>query len=279
MRRLAISLLSVIACLGATAAAQERREPAVEVMVLSTYHLGNPGQDLVNMAADDALAPKRQRELERLADSLARFRPTKVAVEAQTSAKDLTLPSYRAWTPDKLKTQRNETQQIGYRLAARLGHREVYGIDEQPGPGEPDYFPFGKVVAFAAENGQAAKLAAMQADVQAQVKSLEAAQGTSTLPQLLARVNTRAYDLRGQREGYYGLLQIGDAEQQPGAELNALWYMRNAKIFAKLMKAAQPGDRIVVVYGAGHGYWLRHLVENTPGFKLVDPLPYLAGAK
>lgn len=73
------------------------------------------------------------------------------------------------------------------------------------------------------------------------------------------------------------MLGFGDALSQPGAELNAGWYERNAKIFAKLMMVAKPGDRIVIVYGAGHAYWLRHFIENTPGFQLVDPAPYLAG--
>jgi hypothetical protein len=77
---------------------------------------------------------------------------------------------------------------------------------------------------------------------------------------------------------YYGLLQFGDTEDQPGAELNGAWYTRNAKIFAKLMTVARPGDRIVVVYGAGHAFWLRHFIENTPGLELVDPVPFLAGS-
>jgi Family of unknown function (DUF5694) len=41
------------------------------------------------------------------------------------------------------------------------------------------------------------------------------------------------------------------------------------------MKIAKPGDRIVVLYGAGHNYWLRDFVRTTPGFALVDPLAYL----
>ena len=71
------------------------------------------------------------------------------------------------------------------------------------------------------------------------------------------------------------MLSIGDTEQQPGAEFNAMWYLRNAKIFAKLMTVAEPGDRILVVYGAGHAYWLRHFASETPGFTNVDPAPYL----
>lgn len=77
---------------------------------------------------------------------------------------------------------------------------------------------------------------------------------------------------------YYSILGIGDSEQQPGAELNALWYMRNAKIFAKLMTVAEPGDRLLVVYGGGHNYWLRHFASETPGYRSVDPVPYLEEA-
>ena len=35
------------------------------------------------------------------------------------------------------------------------------------------------------------------------------------------------------------------------------------------------GDRIIVVYGAGHSYWLRNLVKQMPGYKLVEATDYL----
>jgi hypothetical protein len=54
-----------------------------------------------------------------------------------------------------------------------------------------------------------------------------------------------------------------------------MWYLRNAKMFSKLTLIARPGDRVLVLVGAGHAYWLRHFVETTPGFRLADPRPYL----
>jgi pheromone shutdown protein TraB len=51
--------------------------------------------------------------------------------------------------------------------------------------------------------------------------------------------------------------------------------MRNAKIAAKLMDIARPGDRVVVIFGSGHKHWLEQVLSNTPGFQVVDPLPYL----
>jgi hypothetical protein len=33
---------------------------------------------------------------------------------------------------------------------------------------------------------------------------------------------------------------------------------------------------VLVVYGAGHNYWLREFAAGTPGFRLVDTNDYLA---
>jgi predicted proteasome-type protease len=57
-----------------------------------------------------------------------------------------------------------------------------------------------------------------------------------------------------------------------------MWYMRNAKMFAKLGLVAQPGERVLVLVGSGHLYWLRHFVEQTGGYDLVEPGQYLREA-
>ena len=61
--------------------------------------------------------------------------------------------------------------------------------------------------------------------------------------------------------------------------LNAMWYLRNAKMFAKLALIAEPGERVLVIVGSGHKVWLDHLVEHTPGFIEVSPVPYLQMAE
>ncbi|MEE4211068.1 MAG: DUF5694 domain-containing protein, partial [Parvularcula sp.] len=77
---------------------------------------------------------------------------------------------------------------------------------------------------------------------------------------------------------YYGLLPIGNGDEQPGAELNAYWYMRNAKMFAKIDMIAEPGDRVLVIAGSGHATWLRHFARRMPGYELVDSMPFLIAA-
>jgi len=57
-----------------------------EILVLGTYHMANPGQDVFNMHADSVLSPKRQQEVAQLIEVLKKFRPTKIAVEASVGS-------------------------------------------------------------------------------------------------------------------------------------------------------------------------------------------------
>lgn len=250
--------------------AAQRAKP-VEVMVLGTWHFDNPGLDLYNAKADDVRTERRQAELRVLADALASFKPTKVMVELAAKTPDLVDAGYAAFTPVELTSNRNEAVQIGYRVARQLGHPQVYAIDVQ-GP-----FPFDKVAAFAKAKGKEEQLAAVMRQAAEATKQFERDQPTSSIPALLSSYN-RPDGFQSSISGYYGILGLGDAVEQPGAELNAAWYLRNARIWSNLMRAAEPGDRILVVYGAGHNYWLRHFASETPGYRNVDPLPFLSRA-
>ncbi|MFN3944891.1 MAG: DUF5694 domain-containing protein [Allosphingosinicella sp.] len=276
MRKLA-AVWAMIAMMSGTAATAATETPApVEVMVVGTWHFGNPGQDLINVESADVTTAQRQVELEAIAAALAEFRPTKVMVERVAPESDLLDPRYAAFDPAQLATVRDERVQIGYRLAHRLGHRTVWAIDEQAKDGEPDYFPFGRLIAWDRAHGAGDLPQRVQARGAAMMRDFAEMQARASLAEMLVHAN--APGAQGGISGYYDMLRIGGVDDQPGAELNALWYMRNAKIFAKLMLAAEPGDRILVVYGAGHNYWLRHFAAETPGFRNVDPRPYLARA-
>jgi len=245
----------------------------IQVMVLGTYHFGNPGQDLHNMKVDSVLTPAKQAELAEVASCLAKFNPTKIAVEALSDRSDFVTKKFEEFTPETLNRDPDERTQIAFRLARQLGHKSVYGIDEQSKT--IDYFPFDKVDAYAKAHEQGAALDWIQEKVGQMMKQMETAQKTKPIRVMLADVNEPARVLSDHQNFYYALLPLANEKEQPGAELNAAWYQRNAKIFAKLTQIAQPGDRVLVVFGSGHAFWLRHFVQNTPGFHLVEPRDYL----
>ena len=268
MKIFAITLVLLLTVSRAPAETPRPSAP-IKVMVLGTYHFDNPGHDLHNMKVDDVLTPAKQAELADVATRLARFQPTQIAVEAVSERSDLTTAKFDGFTPEVLTKNRDERVQIAFRLAAKLGQKSVYGIDEQSDT--IDYFPFDKVDSYAKAHGKADELDRMHHDVEQMLKEMEAAQRTNSIAQMLTRINAPARIASEQRSFYYALLSVGQGPEQPGADLNAAWYLRNAKIFAKLTQIAQPGARVLVVFGFGHAYWLRHFVQNTPGFELIEP--------
>jgi len=251
--------------------ADEAREP-VRVMVLGAYHFANPGADLNNARVDDVLTPQRQKELATLAETLKTFRPTVVAVEASAEP-PYADTGYSGFKPEDLTSKRNETVQIGYRVAHAAGIERVYAIDEQPSEGEPDYFPYDRVHQQAEETGEAERLKVM-ADFGSIIAKFEEQQKSQSVPELLMFWNSEKIP----DDFYWDVMTIGKGEQQTGAELAAYWFMRNAKIFNKLVQVTKPGDRVILVYGAGHGAWLREMVDKTPGYILEPVMPYLKQA-
>jgi hypothetical protein len=279
------SVVLVVLALGsgvATSTAASAEPAPVDVMVLGAYHFANPGLDTNNIKVDTVLTPERQADLARVAKALATFKPTHVMVEMQSDAPDFAVAEYGRFDDAMLARDANEIVQIGYRTARVAGLKTVNGIDEQPKAGEPDYFPYDKLQETAAKFGQTAELDALNLPIIAWLKDFETAQKRHSVGQMLLRMNDAAYD-RMSMDNYYGMLPIGDHDAQTGADLNAAWYLRNAKIFGKLMQVAKPGAkvpaRVLVVYGGGHGYWLRHFASLTPGYRNVDVLPYLERAR
>ncbi len=275
MRKLigALALLSVLSAPAILAA-----EPTVEVMVLGTYHFANPGQDKVNAQIDPVTTPAKQAQLAQVAERLARFKPTVIAVERVAKDQATMLDHrYPEFTQADLLTNPDERVQIAYRLASKLGLKQVYGVDEVAAEGEPDYFPFDPVQKWAEANSRTGTIDAMFGPIQEWVAQLEEDQKTRPVADILADLNAPDHPIaiKSMGEGYYRLLTLGRGRDLPGADLNARWYARNARIFAKLTQVVKPGDRVLMVYGSGHNYWLRHFASETGGFKLVEAGPYL----
>lgn len=245
---------------------------AISVLVLGAYHFDNPGRDVNNLDAEDVRAPARQAELEVLAEEIAAFRPTAIAIE-RVAPPPYIDNGYASFTPEALAEDRDERVQLAYRIAHNTGINRVYAIDEQPADDEPDYFPFDTVQAFVEEAGQQDRLREF-ADLSEQLLAFAEAQKTATIPELLLMVNSPEFG----ESFYWDIIRLGEGENQPGAELAAYWFMRNAKIFNKLDQVAQPGDRILVVYGAGHGYWLNEITARTTDYRVEPLAPYLERA-
>src|ERR1700683_3057527 len=149
-------ILLLLGAMAMSMASWPQTDARPEILVLGTYHMSSPGRDVYNMQADDVLAAKRQEEIAQLIEVLKKFHPTKIAIEADAGSQRVA-QEYSDYLAGKYTLTRNETNQIGYRLAKELGHHAVYAVDQ-----EGD-FPWQRVVNYAKANGRNDKLDAISA--------------------------------------------------------------------------------------------------------------------
>lgn len=255
-----ITLVTLVALVPIAASAQAP-PPRVEVLVLGTYHMANPGRDVFNTEADDVLSPKRQAEIRELTEVLSRFRPTKVAVEASFNSSAVAR-RYEAYLVDEHELTRNETEQIGFRLARQLGHATVYPVDVD---GE---FPLLRLQDYATANGLEAEFQTLMDRVGARVEEESEYLRSHTVLEALLRMNSEE-SVRQDVGSYYQFVRFGKPWNWAGADLLASWFHRNVRIFSNIVDLAEsPGERVLVVYGAGHLGWLRDMVAADPTLRL-----------
>lgn len=257
MRRIVL-LLALVAIPGISWAQTDTRP---EILVLGTYHMANPGHDIHNMQADDVLSPKRQQEIAQLMETLKKFHPTKIAIEAEVGGQRAQ-KEYADYVAGKYTLTRNEIDQIGFRLARELGHRAIYPVDVD---GD---FPWQRVVNYAKANGVNEKFETINAGWGTMVKEQGDFLGSHSVLETLRFMNDDSRPARDMAL-YFAVVRYGDPYDYAGSDLLAAWYQRNIRIYRNILALIDsPSEKILVIYGSGHLGWLRQDISNDASVRL-----------
>ncbi len=231
------------------------------VLVLATYHMDNPGLDLMNVQSDNVLTEKRQKEIREFVSLLKRFRPTKISVEAPFGSVKLN-EQYSQYLSGEYKLSGDEIDQIGYRLAKESNHRKIYGVDAEGA------FDIGRVFAYAAANNQQDTIDRGIAIGKRQVAEVNKLIQTSTIVEIYKAINDQRR-INESHEAYLMMSHIGKDKEYPGIDLLAGWYKRNLKIFSNIARVTQSkDDRTLVIIGAGHVKLLQQFIEDSGEYNL-----------
>jgi len=260
------SVRSALAAGASDGAGPSVAEPT-EVLILGVYHFHAPGEDAVQPDVEDVLRAERQEEILEVVDSLLRFEPDRVAVELPPERAGYVDSLYTAYLDDRHELERPEWQQLGFRIAAASGHDRLYPIDHRMDAG------FQELTTYAREN-DLVFFDYFQDWVAAHEDRMNEMQQEATIPEILRWMNDPEVLLAGE-EPYARMGEVGEPSNFVGADVLAAWYQRNARTFAQLAWASEPGDRVLVIIGAGHAPILRDLVEASTRMQLADPLAYL----
>lgn len=238
-----------------------------QVMILGVYHFDNPNQDYVKTDFDDHLLEMRQKQIAEVLESLAKFKPTKVVIEAPPEAVKVQ-QRYEAYLKGEYKLTANEIEQLGFRLAKQFDHKQIYLGDHRIG------MDFDAVMAAAQQTNNRAFLEGFQ-KVMAEVQEMQKRHARLTVREALIELNDPKHNDRT-RDFYLQLARVRSADKFVGADVLSDWYKRNFRIFTNILQLIEsPSDRVIVIFGQGHGAYLRDWVKSYSDLQLVEPNDYL----
>lgn len=267
------AIVAVLALLAAAPwpaarAADAGSAPVADFLFLGSYHMNNPGRDVHNTQADDVLADKRQREIAEVARLVERYRPTKVFVEVEPASQARIDAEFAASCHGERALEADEVEQLGYRIACDAGLPGVIGVDwGELGPiKDVDSIDYLKAIERHGQQAQRERDLRIGKEVAAKDQRVL---DQGSVRDMLLRLNSSEW-LAANARAYFRIGLYGTQADPIGANWVMLWFGRNLYIFNNIVRRTEPGDRVLVIYGAGHGNWLRQLAAESGFFHLQD---------
>lgn len=244
------------------------------LLFVGTPRFHNPTHNIINTTVPDVRTPARQVELDIVATALSAFCPTRVAVVWTANRQAFLDERYTAYRSGRYQAQATETEQIGFRVASKIGLSRIDAVDwSYAPPGDQRDYDFQRWVE---ENGDIAAFKDMINKNEAEAVENSAFMEGAPVSAWLRKLN-EAETRRKLRSDYYYVATLGDETTNPGAAWVGTFYARNLRILNNLRMLASPDDRIIAVYGAGNVALLELLAEESGWFHLADANDYLPG--
>lgn len=245
-------------------AAQQQK---AQIMILGVYHFDNPQLDLVKSSFPDHLSAQKQKEIAELLDLLAKFKPTKIVVEAVPESTQVQ-NNYLEYLKGNYQLTASETEQIGFRMAKHFDLKRLYLADHQI----PMDFNALMAAANETKNTQFLELFTK---TMAKVQAMQKHHAEITVREALAELNEPLFQEQT-KDLYLQMARVRGKDKFVGADVLTGWYQRNFRIFTNIAQAIDsPNDRVLVIFGQGHIPYLRDAVKSSPDMNLVEPNDYL----
>ena len=253
-------------------------EDKINVLVLGTFHFGFPNLDAIQTAEIDqidVLLPEYQREIELIVEKLLRFKPTHIAIELPPAHQRRIDNLYNRYLAGNYELDRNEIDQIVFRIAKAMGLEKLYCVDEWGNLTENIQYifdnPDSEITQAFNKHWHETKYLIEQIYEPYIFKT------EGILAQLLvfndeARIKrTLGAYLIGSFTFEYEPYDFTGVDFETGR-----WFSRNLKIFRNIQRIeAQPSDRILVMMGACHLNVLNYLFEGSSEYNLVRTNDFL----
>lgn len=250
-----------------TAISQENNNNT-EIAFLGTFHFAG-SSDMMGMRVEDMEGEERQRQIVELVDKLAKYKPNKVILEYPYGNSKLD-SLYQAYLKGEHELTINERQQLGFRLAKKLGHDHIYVADHRM------ELPFNEMTAYLDSKGQTQVMIDLMADMQKNaIDVMQKAYDTQSLSEFFVFMNQDQFDNLNMNVYLERLTPIGAGDGDSGLKVTTTWWARNFKIMQNIDRILEEGDRALAIFGQGHTAILKNLYKGRSDVDLVDILHFL----
>lgn len=238
----------------------------IKVMVVASDHFGK-----------EVLKEQHQKDLDRLINDLAMFKPTKVVVEwvpESTQRANQNYSQFKLGNFD-ISQRPNEVYQIGFKLANLLNHDSIYLFDDQTEfIGSLENFSWDQFDSLATTHDQGffdQHIEDMTLNYNFNDSLLKT---LNVYDQFKLRNTVEWSELNANRMHAYEI-RVGIQKSWIGPDWLGRWYRRNVRMTSNVLSFSHPNDRIIILVGDNHKWILDQLFEFTPDFQLINPIDYL----
>ncbi len=238
------------------------------ITFLGTFHFAG-SSDVAGIKTGDIETPKRQEEIQALTDALELFKPTKIILEYPFGNPKLD-SLYQKYLSKNHTLAISELQQVGFRLAGKLGHKHIYPADFKMD------LPFDELTTYIESNSdEMDKFQAMMNNIMTVTGELQEVYTNSSLKEVFVYMNQRKFDDLNKNLYLEYINKIGAESDAIGTKVTATWWHRNFKIMHNIDKITEPGDRVLVIFGQGHTAIFKDFYKSRGDYHYQEILDYL----
>lgn len=248
------------------------KEAKHQVLVFGSFHfdMATDGSDVKEGKKMDVLSKENKVHLDTIIQRLKKFNPTKIAIEWTSEKQAKRDAQYAAYKAGNFELPRNETFQVGFRLAKELNHDKLYCIDNRPTMPEAIGI-IDDIEKFADSLDQSVAFHRYDKENRRFIDYTSKIQKEYELLDVIKLYNSKVYTTRSKQLWTTGMVNLGVYHNYAGTDLTGYWFERNTRIFANAANLVEDQEeRILIIYGAAHKWILDELFDSTPEFQLVQ---------
>ncbi len=271
-----LSLTLILTLLLSAVFAQPKKK--TEVLTLGSFHFAFHNLDLIKTKTSDqidVLEAKYQREIEDIANRIAKFRPTIIVIERNPGEQAKYDSLYNQYLQGTYNLRRGEEEQIGFRVAKMMKLKTLYCVNAWG----RDYEVLDSVLEGkdSLANKKFMDYFTKYADTVKQYFPQPVFKTKGIKAELIQK-NDPANIKRDMGTYLIGIFkyETSDNEFFGPDFVTGWWFNRNLRIFRNIQKInAKPTDRILVIFGAGHMTLLNSFFDASPEYQLLKVNNYL----